>query len=112
MLGGTTMPLVPAKCTQCGASLQVDNSLDAAVCQFCNTPFIVEKAINNYTVDTQSHPKCQQNLRASKSAGRTVAFVTIFRINRYNYLTKRKKKGKNVKKPSRGELFFIGRDVE
>ena len=42
------MPLVAAKCTQCGAELQVDNSKDAAVCQFCNTPFIVEKAINNY----------------------------------------------------------------
>lgn len=42
------MPLVAAKCTQCGAELQVDSSHEAAVCQFCGTPFIVEKAINNY----------------------------------------------------------------
>lgn len=42
------MPLVAAKCTQCGAELQVDSSHEAAVCQHCGTPFIVEKAINNY----------------------------------------------------------------
>jgi hypothetical protein len=42
------MPLTPAKCTQCGASLQVDPSKDAAICEFCGTPFIVEKAIAQY----------------------------------------------------------------
>ena len=44
------MPLVPAKCTQCGAILQVDQSKDAAICQHCGAAFVVEKAINNYTV--------------------------------------------------------------
>lgn len=43
------MPLVQAKCTNCGANLEVDNAKDAAVCQYCNSAFIVEKAINNYT---------------------------------------------------------------
>ena len=42
--------LVPAICTQCGATLEVDPSQEAAVCKFCNTPFIIEKAINNYNV--------------------------------------------------------------
>lgn len=42
------MPLVKAKCTQCGADLTVDDSKEAWLCQHCNTPFIVEKAINNY----------------------------------------------------------------
>lgn len=42
------MPLVPAICTQCGARLEVDPSRDAAICKYCNTPFITEKAINNY----------------------------------------------------------------
>lgn len=42
------MPFVAAKCTQCGAHLKVDTANEAAVCQFCNTPFITEKAINNY----------------------------------------------------------------
>lgn len=42
------MPLIPARCTQCGAELQVDSTAEAAICQYCQTPFIVEKAINNY----------------------------------------------------------------
>ena len=44
------MPFVQAKCTNCGGVLAVDDSLDAAVCPFCNTPYIVEQAINNYNI--------------------------------------------------------------
>ena len=44
------MPLVPAKCTNCGASLVIDSTKDAAICQYCNTPFVTEKAINNYNI--------------------------------------------------------------
>jgi len=42
------MPLVAAKCTQCGVNLQVDSTKDAVMCEFCGTPFITEKAINRY----------------------------------------------------------------
>lgn len=42
------MPLVPAKCTQCGANLDVDSTLEAVICPHCKTPFITEKAINNF----------------------------------------------------------------
>lgn len=42
------MPLVNAKCTNCGADLNVDRNKEAAVCEFCGSAFIVEKAINNY----------------------------------------------------------------
>ena len=42
------MGFVEAKCTSCGAHLEVDNSKDAAICRYCNTPFIVEKAIQYY----------------------------------------------------------------
>ena len=42
------MPFVQAKCTNCGANLEVDNSKDAAICPYCHTPYVVEKAINNY----------------------------------------------------------------
>ena len=33
----------------------MDNTHDAAVCQFCNTPFIVEKAINNYNITVKGN---------------------------------------------------------
>ena len=39
------MRFVPATCTKCGAALDVDPSQDAAVCPYCDTAFIVEKAI-------------------------------------------------------------------
>ena len=42
--------LVPAVCTQCGGQLEVDPGQEAAVCKYCGTPFIVGKAIQNYTV--------------------------------------------------------------
>ena len=48
------MPLVAAKCTNCGASLTVDNSKEAAICEFCGTSFIVEKAIANITMTDNS----------------------------------------------------------
>ena len=47
------MPIIPAKCTNCGASLEVDNTKDAAICPYCGSAFIVEKAINNY--NTTNH---------------------------------------------------------
>ena len=42
--------LVPAICTQCSARIEVDASLDAAICKHCGTAYIVEKAIAQYSV--------------------------------------------------------------
>ena len=44
------MPLVNAKCTNCGATLEVDSAKDAAICPYCGSAYIVEKAINNYNI--------------------------------------------------------------
>ena len=43
--------VVPAICTNCGAELKVDPTRDAAVCEYCGTPFVVEKVINKYSVE-------------------------------------------------------------
>lgn len=53
------MSLVAAKCTQCGTNLKIDNTLEAAVCPHCKTPFITEKAINNYNTYNQSNYNIQ-----------------------------------------------------
>lgn len=42
------MALVAAKCTECGAAIEVDESKEAGICRYCGTAFITEKAINNY----------------------------------------------------------------
>ncbi len=43
------MPLVNAKCTNCGTNLTVDEAKDADICKRCGAAFIVEKAIKNYS---------------------------------------------------------------
>lgn len=48
------MALVPAKCTQCGANIEVDETKEAGICKYCGTAFITEKAINNYTINTDN----------------------------------------------------------
>ncbi len=45
------MALVLAKCTNCGATLQVESAMEAAVCPKCNAAFVVEKAINSYNIE-------------------------------------------------------------
>lgn len=42
------MPLLQAKCTNCGADLKVDGSKDAAICPYCGSAYIVEKTIANF----------------------------------------------------------------
>lgn len=46
--GEINMPLISAKCTNCGANLEVDNTKEAAICPYCNTAYVVEKAVNYY----------------------------------------------------------------
>ena len=46
---------VPAKCTNCGASLNVDPGQTAAVCPFCNSAYIVEKAIQDYRISVSGN---------------------------------------------------------
>jgi|GEM_PF-851516 len=43
------MGFIAAKCTQCGANIQVDDSKEAGICSHCKTAFVTEKAINNYS---------------------------------------------------------------
>lgn len=40
--------MVAAKCTNCGASIEVDNTKEAGICTHCGTAFITEKVINYY----------------------------------------------------------------
>lgn len=56
------MPLVPAKCPNCGGVLDVDPSHDAALCSHCGTPFITEKAINNYNITNVANYNTVNNI--------------------------------------------------
>ena len=45
------MGFVAAKCTQCGANIEVDDTKEAGICKYCGTAFVTEKAINNYVIN-------------------------------------------------------------
>ena len=43
--------MVSGTCPKCGGQLEIDPTQDAAVCPYCGTPYVVQKAINNTTVE-------------------------------------------------------------
>ena len=45
------MPIVPAKCTNCGANIEVDKNSDSTKCEFCKSKIIVEDAIAKYKIE-------------------------------------------------------------
>ncbi len=49
------MAFIIAKCTNCGASLDVDASNTISTCKYCKTSFALEQAINNYNVDNTNN---------------------------------------------------------
>lgn len=46
--------IVPATCSQCGGTVEVDPTTTEAKCPFCGTTFIVDKAITNYNIQYAS----------------------------------------------------------
>lgn len=55
-----------AKCPNCGANILVDETKDAGICEFCNTPFITEKAISQTNNLTTNHAQTINNYYGSK----------------------------------------------
>lgn len=49
------MPIVAAKCTQCGQNLQLDSDSKKAQCPYCKTSFVVQDAINHYITNNYIH---------------------------------------------------------
>ena len=55
------MASVPAKCTECGKIIIVDDTADAGICKHCKTAFITEKAISNYSANNNIANKNEIN---------------------------------------------------
>ena len=53
------MSLVQAKCTNCGANIEVDPQNEAGICPYCNTAYITQKAIVNYNTTIINHNTIQ-----------------------------------------------------
>ena len=51
MKGSVKMPMILAKCTNCGAILNVDDTKEALICEYCRSAFMAEKAVNAYSIN-------------------------------------------------------------
>ncbi len=49
--------LVPAKCPQCGADIEVNKDIEKAICQYCGTTVLVDDAVQKYKVELSGKVK-------------------------------------------------------
>ena len=104
---------VPAICTCCGATLQVDPSNDAAICKYCNTPFIVEKAINMYSIDNSTKNSIDNaNIHADKIEVHQKGTVEaiIDHIEKKNLEKRRQEEKEELEREARWEKERIERE--
>lgn len=47
---GNVMGLIAAKCSQCGAALEVDDTKDVYICKYCGTAYIAKQEIHNNNI--------------------------------------------------------------
>lgn len=47
------MAFIAAKCSQCGANIQVDDSRESGFCTYCGAKFVTEKVVHNYITNNQ-----------------------------------------------------------
>ena len=80
------MALVQAKCENCGASLEVDNTLKAAICPHCGSAYVVQDAINNYQYVTNIdnlHADVVNMVDESSSKARIAAADAYMQVRDY-----------------------------
>ncbi|PWM73591.1 MAG: hypothetical protein DBX59_04605 [Bacillota bacterium] len=59
------MGFIAAKCPNCGAAIDVDDSKEAGVCRFCNTAFVTEKVIQNYNYNIDNRTTVTNNIETA-----------------------------------------------
>jgi len=78
------MKMVPTLCTQCGAAVEVDLHKDTAVCDVCNTPFILEGARNFNSYASLTHKaETYLALQHYDNAGKFFREITETYPNKY-----------------------------
>ena len=66
--------LVSAKCTNCGANIEVDKGKEAGICPHCGSAYIVEKAINNF-ISNNVYNINNATLKIEKPIDKTVKII-------------------------------------
>ena len=71
----------PAKCPNCGANITVDELKDAGICEFCNTPFVTEKAISHISNTSNNAQTIINNYYNTPNPALTAANPTMQNID-------------------------------
>lgn len=66
--------LVSAKCTNCGANIEVDKGKEAGICPHCGSAYIVEKVINNF-ISNNVYNINNATLKIEKPIDKTVKII-------------------------------------
>ena len=103
------MGFVNARCTNCGGTLKVDSEKDAAICEYCGSTFIIEKAINYYhTINNNHITGSVVNIYGSHDMGAEDYFekaLSYLRINERNDAAECMKEARR-QKPDDGKIAF------
>ncbi|MDR2201956.1 MAG: hypothetical protein LBP26_04250, partial [Clostridiales bacterium] len=81
------MAIIAAKCTQCGANIEVDNTKEAGICGHCGTAFITEKVINHYITHNYDNRTVIKNIYGEEKLdadGYIEKAETFLRLNDYD----------------------------
>ena len=57
-----------AKCTSCGATIQVDETTESGICPYCNSAYVTEKAISMFSNTTTNNASVINNYYTQQSA--------------------------------------------
>ena len=75
------MPIVPAKCPQCGANIEVDTTLEAGLCKNCGAPFVTEKVLKSQnTFITNNNDFSGANINIVSGASSSTDFANFLNI--------------------------------
>ena len=61
------MALIPAKCSQCGGKIEVDDKKESGVCKHCGMAYLNEEIVNNNITNNISQIKKQTNIYLSSN---------------------------------------------
>lgn len=102
--------IVPASCTQCGGTVEVDPQTEKAVCPFCGTAFIVEKAVNNYNIQHATIEHADNvNIDMTGSVKTVLDFVgNQMKVSRAERRKAREEEAKTRRMIDRGFLKIFG----
>ena len=102
--------IVPASCTQCGGTVEVDPQTEKAICPFCGTAFIVEKAVNNYNIQHATIEHADNvNIDMTGSVKTVLDFVgDQMKVSRAERRKAREEEAKTRRMIDRGFLKIFG----